>query len=107
MPNDQPSGAARSAPLPTVGVIGLGAIGDGVATSLLRQGFPLVVCDLRPEATGTYEGKAEVASSPADLAGRADVVVVAVVDDHQVHAVLSGPGGGLAAAGDGHHLRRS
>ncbi len=101
VPNDQTSGAARSDAVPTVGVIGLGAIGDGVATSVLRQGLPLVVCDVRPEATEKYRDTAEVASSPADLVGRCDVVVVAVVNDEQVHAVLSGPDGGLAAGGAG------
>jgi 3-hydroxyisobutyrate dehydrogenase len=99
--SQNPSGGERTASLPTVGVIGLGAIGNGVATSVLREGFPLVVCDVRPEATARYAETAEVASSAADLAGRSDVVVVAVVDDEQVHGVLSGPGGGLAAAGDG------
>ncbi|HEX3981699.1 MAG TPA: NAD(P)-dependent oxidoreductase [Acidimicrobiales bacterium] len=101
MPNDQPSGRARSDAVPTVGVIGLGDIGNGVATSVLRQGLPLVVCDVRPEATEKYRDTAGVASSPADLVGRSDVVVVAVVNDEQVHAVLSGPDGGLAAGGAG------
>ena len=96
MPNDQPA-----ATVPTVGVIGLGDIGGGVATSVLRQGLPLVVCDVRSEVTDRYAGRAEVAASPADLVGRSDVVVVAVVNDEQVHAVLSGPDGGLAAAGPG------
>lgn len=99
MPNDQPTGAARPAATPTVGVIGLGAIGDGVATSVLRHGLPLVVCDVRPEATEKYRKTAEVASSVVDLVRQADVVVVAVVNDEQVHAVLSGADGGLAAAG--------
>ena len=81
-----------------VGVIGLGAIGDGVATSVLRAGLPLVVCDVRAEATDAYRDRALVAASPADLVGHADVVVVAVVNDEQVHGVLSGPAGGLAAA---------
>ena len=101
MPNDQPTGGAPTAAVPTVGVIGLGAIGDGVATSVLRRGFPLVVCDVRSEATDKYRHDAQVASSPADLAARSDIVVVAVVDDAQVEAVLSGPDGGLAAAGGG------
>jgi len=101
VPNDQPADGAGSAPAPSVGVIGLGAIGDGVATSVLRAGLPLVVCDVRPEATATYAASAVVASSPADLVGRSDVVVVAVVNDEQVHAVLSGADGGLAAARDG------
>lgn len=99
MPNDQPTGGARPASTPTVGVIGLGAIGDGVATSVLRQGLPLVVCDVRPEATEKYRDTAEVASTVMDLVRLADVVVVAVVNDEQVHAVLSGADGGLAAAG--------
>ncbi len=98
MPNDEPTDGASTGS-PTVGVIGLGDIGNGVATSVLRAGLPLVVCDVRAEATAAYADRAVVASSPADLSGRADVVVVAVVNDQQVHAVLSGPDGGLAAAG--------
>ncbi len=101
MPNHQPADGARSVTTPSVGVIGLGAIGNGVATSVLRQGLPLVVSDIRPEATAAYAETAVVATSPVDLVGRSDVVVVAVVNDEQVHAVLSGPNGGLAAAGDG------
>lgn len=85
--------------VPVVGVIGLGDIGDGVATSVLAAGLPLVVCDVRDEATEKYRGRAVLAGSPAELAQRSDVVVVAVVNDAQVHAVLSGPEGALASAG--------
>ena len=98
MPNEQSPTGERSGTLPTVGVIGLGAIGDGVSTSALREGFPLVVCDVRPEATDKYADIASVASSPTDLVGRADIVVVAVVNDDQVRQVLSGPDGAMAAA---------
>ncbi len=101
MPNDQPTGASEGVAAPVVGVIGLGAIGDGVASSVLRAGFPLVVCDVRAEATDRYQGRAHVAASPTELVRRADIVVVAVVNDAQVLTVLSGPGGGLAAAGPG------
>ncbi len=94
MPNDQPAATG-----PTVGVIGLGDIGSGVAESVLREGLSLVVCDVRTEVTDRYADRATVAASPADLVGRSDVAVVAVVNDEQVHAVLSGPDGGLAAAG--------
>jgi 3-hydroxyisobutyrate dehydrogenase-like beta-hydroxyacid dehydrogenase len=94
-------GAASGGPtdLPTVGVIGLGAIGDGVAASVHAAGFPLVVSDVRSEATDRHRDHATVAVSPADLARSADVVIVAVVNDDQVHAVLSGPEGALAAGG--------
>ncbi len=86
---------------PAIAVIGLGAIGDGVARSVSSAGLPLIVCDVRPEATDRYAEIATVAGSPAEAAARADIVVVAVVDDAQVHAVLSGPDGGLAGAGPG------
>lgn len=33
-----------------VGVIGLGAMGVGIAQSLLRAGFQVHACDVRPEA---------------------------------------------------------
>ncbi|HEV3280282.1 MAG TPA: NAD(P)-dependent oxidoreductase [Acidimicrobiales bacterium] len=99
MPNQQSSGGDPARP--AVGVIGLGDVGNGVARSLLREGFPLVVCDVRAEATERYADTAHVAGSPAELVRRSDVVVVAVVDDKQVHTVLSGPDGGLAAAGPG------
>lgn len=84
---------------PTIGVIGLGAIGDGVATSVRAAGLPLVVCDVRTEATDRHADHATIAATPAEVARLADIVVVAVVNDEQVHAVLSGPDGALAAAG--------
>jgi 3-hydroxyisobutyrate dehydrogenase len=85
----------------TVGVIGLGDIGRGIADGVLRSGMNLVVCDLRAEATAPFEAKAHVASTPALLAARADVVVVAVVNDRQVLAVLDGEDGALSGAAPG------
>jgi 3-hydroxyisobutyrate dehydrogenase len=84
-----------------VGVIGLGAIGAGVAQNLLAAGLSVVVHDVREEAADPYRERAEVAGSAAEVARRTDIVVVAVVDDAQVVAVLSGPEGGLAAARPG------
>ncbi len=92
-------GPSQGATKPVVGVIGLGSLGDGMARSVHAAGLPLVVCDVRPEATEGYRDEAEIADSPAELSRRADAVIVAVVDDAPVHAVLSGPQGGLAAAG--------
>jgi 3-hydroxyisobutyrate dehydrogenase len=100
---EQPArkGAPGNEQGPTIGVVGLGAIGDGVATSVRAAGLPLVVCDVRTEATDRHADHATVAPSPAELARLSDVVVVAVVNDDQVHAVLSGPDGALAAGGPG------
>ena len=36
---------------PTIGVIGLGTIGSGIATNVHAAGLPLVVYDIRVEAT--------------------------------------------------------
>jgi 3-hydroxyisobutyrate dehydrogenase and related beta-hydroxyacid dehydrogenases len=42
----------------SVGVIGLGAMGMGVARSLLRAGFRTHACDMRPEVLSLFEMKA-------------------------------------------------
>ncbi|HEY7946159.1 MAG TPA: NAD(P)-dependent oxidoreductase [Acidimicrobiales bacterium] len=86
---------------PTVGVIGLGDIGSGVAKGLGRAGIDLVVCDVRPESTAPFADRARVAADPADLGAIVDVVVIAVVTDDQVLSVLDGPGGALSRARPG------
>jgi 3-hydroxyisobutyrate dehydrogenase-like beta-hydroxyacid dehydrogenase len=87
--------------IPTVGVIGLGDIGSGVASGLVRAGVDLVVCDIRPESTAPFAETARVAADPVELGRLAEVVVVAVVTDEQVLAVLEGATGALAEATPG------
>jgi 3-hydroxyisobutyrate dehydrogenase-like beta-hydroxyacid dehydrogenase len=84
---------------PTIGVIGLGTIGSGIASNVHAAGLPLVVCDVRVEATHRHADYARVVSSPTALARESDIVVVAVVDDEQVRSVLSGPEGVFAQGG--------
>ncbi len=96
-----PLSAEQQTQAPTIGVIGLGTIGDGIATNVHAAGLPLVVCDIRAEAVNRHADHATVAASPADLARASDVVVVAVVNDEQVYDVLSGPEGALAAGAPG------
>ena len=79
-----------------VGVVGLGEIGAGVARAVARAGMPLVVCDVRPEATAALAEAAVVAPGPAELGAACDVVVVAVVDDAQVREVLDPEAGVLS-----------
>ena len=86
---------------PTIGVIGLGTIGGGIATNVHAAGLPLVVYDVRVEATDRHRDYATVTTSPTDLVHQSDIVVVAVVNDEQVRAVLSGPEGALAAGAPG------
>ncbi|HEX4081521.1 MAG TPA: NAD(P)-binding domain-containing protein, partial [Acidimicrobiales bacterium] len=76
--------AAGIASVPSVGVVGLGEIGRGLAGTLLRAGATVTVCDVRPDATAPFADRARIAASPADLATDVRVAVVAVVDDDQV-----------------------
>jgi 3-hydroxyisobutyrate dehydrogenase len=82
----------------TVGVIGLGDIGGGAATSIAAAGLDLWVCDVREEAAARFADAASIAPNPAALAAACDVVLVAVVDDAQVRTVVAGPDGVLGAA---------
>jgi 3-hydroxyisobutyrate dehydrogenase-like beta-hydroxyacid dehydrogenase len=90
--------AGMQALRPTVGIIGLGTIGDGIARNLHSAGFPLVVCDVRAEATADHGTHATIAASPAELARLSDVVIVAVVNDRQVYSVLTESSGAFAAS---------
>jgi 3-hydroxyisobutyrate dehydrogenase-like beta-hydroxyacid dehydrogenase len=85
----------------TVGVIGLGDIGSGVAKAIPGAGFELVVCDLNPEAVAQFAASATVAPDAASLGEQSDVIVVAVVNDAQVHAVLDPVAGALSTAKSG------
>jgi 3-hydroxyisobutyrate dehydrogenase len=77
-----------------IGVIGLGAMGNGVAQSLLRAGFKVHACDLRPEVLQRFADAGGVpCASPAELGSRCDVVITLVVNAQQTEAVLFGAEG--------------
>jgi 3-hydroxyisobutyrate dehydrogenase len=77
-----------------VAVIGLGSMGYGIATSLLRSGFEVVGYDI---ASATLERFAAdgggTATSPAEASAGAQVVVSVVVNAAQTEAVLYGHNG--------------
>ena len=81
-----------------VGVIGLGAMGAGMAHSLRRAGHPVHVYDVRPEAMAAFAAEGGTAcASLADMAAACDIVISVVVNAAQTEAVLFGEGG-IAAA---------
>ena len=81
-----------------VGVIGLGSMGFGMASSLLRAGFVVAGCDVAPEPVARLAGTGGIAAaSPAEAARDADVVVAVVVNAAQTEAVLFGPDGAASA----------
>ncbi|MDI1239028.1 MAG: NAD(P)-dependent oxidoreductase [Polaromonas sp.] len=80
------------------GVIGLGAMGGGMAQSLRRAGYLVHVFDVRPGVAQVFaEGGGVACASPAELAAACDVIVSVVVNAAQTEAVLFGPGGCAAA----------
>jgi 3-hydroxyisobutyrate dehydrogenase-like beta-hydroxyacid dehydrogenase len=78
-----------------VGVIGLGEIGASVASALASAGSQVSVCDVRVEATQRLSDRCRVAPDPAALGAASDIVIVAVVNEHQVRDVLLPPTGAL------------
>ncbi len=81
-----------------VAVIGLGSMGLGIATSLIRAG--MVVSGFDPAATAMTrlaEAGGQVAASPAQAARDAGIVVIVVVNAAQTETVLFGAEGAVAS----------
>ncbi|MFE9577916.1 NAD(P)-dependent oxidoreductase [Nocardia sp. NPDC006044] len=85
-----------------IGFIGLGSMGAPMAKRLLDWPGGLIVCDVRAEAVRPYtEAGADSDATPAEVADRASIISVAVVDDAQVRDVVTGPEGILRSAAPG------
>jgi L-threonate 2-dehydrogenase len=82
----------------SIGLIGLGAMGRGMAGSLRRAGHAVHVFDVRPEAVQAFVAEGGVGcASPAEMAARCDIVVSVVVNAAQTEEVLFGAQGAAAA----------
>jgi L-threonate 2-dehydrogenase len=82
----------------SIGLIGLGAMGRGMAGSLRRAGYAVHVFDVRPEAVQAFVADGGVGcASPAEMAARCDIVVSVVVNAAQTEEVLFGAQGAAAA----------
>ena len=80
-----------------VGVVGLGAMGMGVALSLVREGFEVHAFDLRPEAVQrVVDAGGHAGESLASMAKLVDVLITVVVNAEQTEAVLFGENGAAA-----------
>jgi L-threonate 2-dehydrogenase len=81
-----------------IGVIGLGAMGLGMAGSLRRAGYAVHVCDVRADVAKAFASGGGVAHAhPAALAAHCEVVVSVVVNAAQTESVLFGDHGAAAA----------
>ena len=78
----------------TVGFIGLGNMGAGMASNIQKADYPLVVYDVRSEAiTSFVEHGARPATSPAEVARLSDVLFTSLPGPKEVEEVALGPRG--------------
>jgi 3-hydroxyisobutyrate dehydrogenase len=87
----------------SIAVIGLGSMGLGMAGALLRAGARVSGYDPQPDALARFAALGgHVASSPADAAQQAQVVISVVLNAAQTEQILFGADGCLTAmAADG------
>ncbi|MEM8977605.1 MAG: NAD(P)-binding domain-containing protein, partial [Pseudomonadota bacterium] len=89
----------------TVGFIGLGAMGGGMAANIVRAGFKVVVFDILPERVDVLTALgAEAANSPMAVAASSERTITMVETTAQTQAVIFGEAGIVQSAAAGHHI---
>jgi 3-hydroxyisobutyrate dehydrogenase len=82
--------------LPTVGLIGLGNLGNPMAVSALSHGYAMVVHSLnKAEAENLIALGATWANSAAEVGSKSDVVITVLPAPHHVRDIMIGSGGVL------------
>ena len=96
----------RTSDKPTIGFIGVGLMGHGMASNILAKGYDLVVMGHRnrtPIEDLVGKGASE-ARTPAEMAGRASIIHLCVTGSPQVEGLVRGEDGLLEAVGEGHTI---
>ncbi|KAL8139718.1 hypothetical protein V2J09_005739 [Rumex salicifolius] len=89
---------ARSKTAHRVGFIGLGAMGFGMATHLLRSNFTVTGYDVYQPTLARFSKEGGlVANSPAEASEGVDVLIIMVTNEAQAESVLFGNVGALQA----------
>lgn len=74
---------------PKIAVIGLGSMGFGMASSLLRSGFEVTGCDVAADTVARFVANGgRGARTPAEAGKGADIVVSVVVNAAQTETIL-------------------
>ena len=82
----------------SIGVIGFGAMGKGMAGSLRRAGYDVYVADVRQEVADEFAKDGGTAcKSPSDVAQHCEILVSVVVNAVQTEEVLFGQNGATAS----------
>lgn len=81
----------------TIGMVGVGLMGHGIASNLARHGYSLVLFEHagNQPLDALKAAGAATASSLVDLAARSEAVILVLTGSPQVEAVLTGAGGVL------------
>lgn len=88
-----------------IGFVGLGLMGKPMALNLRQAGADLVIYNRSQGVVEELTSRGmRPASSPADVARQAQIVIVMVSDTPAVEEVLFGSGGAAEGCGDGHVL---
>jgi len=89
----------------TVGFIGLGNMGRGMADNLVSKGHSVVLYDVVPEAVSALTAKgARGAASPAEVAAESDLIVTMLPNNAIVSNVYEGQDGILSSVKSGAFL---
>ncbi|MCB0109959.1 MAG: NAD(P)-dependent oxidoreductase, partial [Caldilineaceae bacterium] len=76
----------------SVGFIGLGIMGLGMARNLLKAGFSVCAWNRTISKAESLEG-ATVGKNPADVAAQSDIIITCVSDTPDVEQVILGENG--------------
>src|SRR5215813_647934 len=85
----------------SIGFLGLGTMGSGMARRLLLNSFPVTVFNRNVQKALPFAAESRVAALPNEAATNADVIISMVSDDNASRSVWLGDNGALAAASPG------
>ncbi|KAG6589640.1 hypothetical protein SDJN03_15063, partial [Cucurbita argyrosperma subsp. sororia] len=89
---------SKSSSVIRVGFIGLGAMGFGMATHLIRSNFCVIGYDVfQPTLTKFSDAGGLIGISPAEASKDVEVLVIMVTNEAQVESVLYGEAGAISA----------
>ena len=77
----------------TVGVVGLGDMGSGLALNLIKNGFEVWGFDLKPERMAAFVGMGGHAGSVGEIGRASSAVFVMVMKGDEAHEVILGSDG--------------
>lgn len=99
-----PTQDGKSRSISQIGFIGLGAMGYGMATSLVRAGFPVTAFDVYLPCVDKFitSGKnGKGVTTAAEATSGADLIVMMVQNAAQVEDILFGGGRAIESVSDG------